>query len=88
MNFTHTLQFHFQFCMPTHNIAEKINMNSIINEMTLICHESIYTYITLTLTALVVTALLNTELLNPYILYKAMIYCRRCDNAVLYWGII
>jgi hypothetical protein len=23
MNFTYTLQFHFQFCMPTHNIAEK-----------------------------------------------------------------
>lgn len=60
--------------MPTHNIAEKINMDSILNEMTLICHESIYTYITLKLTAPVVTVLLNTELPNPYTLYKAMIH--------------
>jgi hypothetical protein len=88
MIFTHTLQFHFQFCMPTPNIAEKINMDSILNEMTLICHESIYTYITLKLTAPVVTALLNAELLNPYTLYEVMIYARSYDNAVLYWGII
>ena len=56
--------------------------------MTLICHESIHTYVTLKLTAPVVTALLNTELLNPYTLYKAMIYGSSYDNAVLYWGII
>lgn len=88
MNFTRTLQFHFHFCMPTPNIAEKINTNSTVNEMTLICHKSIYTYITLNLTAPVVTALLNTELLNPYTLCKAMIYARSYGNAVLYWGII
>jgi len=88
MNFSHTLQFHFQFCMPTRNIAGKINTDFILNEMTLICHESIYTYITLKLTALVVTALLNTELLNPYTLCKATICVRSYDNAVLYWGII
>lgn len=88
MSFTHTLQLHFQFCMPTRNIAEKIKADSILNEMTLKCHESIYTYITLKLTAPVVTALLNTELLNPYTFYKAMIYGSSYDNAVLYWVII
>lgn len=65
MNFTHTLQFHFQFCMPTPNRAEKINTYSSVNEMTLMCHKPIYTYISFKLTAPVVTALLNTELLNP-----------------------
>ena len=74
--------------MPTHNISEKINKDSIQNEMTLICYESIYTYITLKLTEPVVTALLNTQLLNPYTLYKARIYGSRYDNAVLYCGII
>jgi len=74
--------------MPTRNIAEKINTDSILNEITLICNESIYTYITLKLTALVVIALLSTELLSPYTLHKATICGRSYDNAVLYQGII
>jgi hypothetical protein len=52
--------------MPTPTIAEKINRDSILNEMTLVCHESINIYITHKLTVPVVTALLNAKLLNLY----------------------